>query len=70
MNSSFIALIPKTISPKSVNDYRPISLIDCPLKILLKLLATKLNKVMSMIISKTQFGLIRGRSISECILIT
>lgn len=65
MNSSFIALIPKILSSKSVDDYRPISLINCTLKILLKLVATRLNKVMRMIISETQFRFIRGRSIYE-----
>lgn len=64
MYFSFIALIPKTLALKSMNEYRPISLINCTLKILLKLLTTRLNKIMNAIISETQFGFIKRRSIS------
>ncbi|GKG20376.1 hypothetical protein Tco_0380177, partial [Tanacetum coccineum] len=35
-NSSFIALIPKTLNPKSVGEYRPISLIGSIYKIVTK----------------------------------
>ncbi|GKC83647.1 hypothetical protein Tco_1139364, partial [Tanacetum coccineum] len=39
-NSSFIALIPKTLNPKSVGEYRPISLIGSIYKIVTKILAS------------------------------
>ena len=40
-NASFIALIPKTTNPQTLNDYRPISLIGCAYKIVSKILATR-----------------------------
>nr|GFB11850.1 RNA-directed DNA polymerase, eukaryota [Tanacetum cinerariifolium] len=44
-NSSFIALIPKCLDPKAVNDYRPISLIGILYKVVTKILATRLSSV-------------------------
>ncbi|GJY20383.1 RNA-directed DNA polymerase, eukaryota [Tanacetum coccineum] len=45
-NSSFIALIPKTLNPKSVGEYRPISLIGSIYKIVTKILANRLSTVL------------------------
>nr|GEW03306.1 RNA-directed DNA polymerase, eukaryota [Tanacetum cinerariifolium] len=44
-NSSFIALIPKTLNPKSVGEYRPISLIGSIYKVVTKILANHLSTV-------------------------
>lgn len=49
LNASFIALIPKIVDPQALNDYRPISLIGCTYKILAKILANKVKKVMHFI---------------------
>ena len=69
LNSSFITLIPKISSPMRVTDFRPISLINCSLKILLKLLSIRLSRVLKSIISEEQFAFIKGRNISESVLI-
>jgi hypothetical protein len=45
VNGSFITLIPKKENPAIVNDYRPISLLSSSLKLLTKLLANRLQKV-------------------------
>lgn len=42
INAYFITLIPKKDSPVSPNDYRPISLLNCTVKIITKLLANRL----------------------------
>lgn len=42
INTSFITLVPKGNSLESVNDFRPISLLNCSLKLLTKLLADRL----------------------------
>jgi exonuclease III len=44
LNSSYITLIPKKLSPETVNDYKPISLLNCVLKVLTKILAQRLQK--------------------------
>lgn len=60
-NTSFIALIPKMVDPQLLNDYRPISLIGCIYKIVAKLLANRLKKVMPFIIDERQSAFIEGR---------
>ena len=69
MNSSFITLVPKKQDPIMMSDFRPISLINCSFKILSKVLSNRLKGVMHKIVSKSQSGFIKGRQISETILI-
>ena len=42
LNSGFITLIPKTQSPETANDFRPITLLNCCLKLITKLLTNRL----------------------------
>lgn len=49
-NSSFISLVPKVKDPSSLSDYRPISLIGCMYKIISKVLALRLKKVIGGVI--------------------
>jgi len=44
INSSFITLVPKCNNPTTVNDFRPISLLNSILKLITKLLADRLQK--------------------------
>jgi hypothetical protein len=44
INMGHITLIPKIPVPEGVNDYRPITLLNCILKIITKLLANRLQK--------------------------
>jgi hypothetical protein len=43
INSSFITLVPKINDPETVNDFRPISLLNSNIKLLTKLLAERLQ---------------------------
>eukprot|EP01018_Ginkgo_biloba_P004985 Gb_28741 [translate_table: standard] len=67
VNSTFKALIPKTDNPVFFEDFRPISLCNCMYKILTKLLAMRIKKVLSFSISKEQFSFLQGRQIHEAI---
>ena len=69
-NASFIALIPKVSDPQGLLDYRPISLIGCIYKIVSKLLAKRLKKVMSSIIDGRQSAFIEGRHLLHGVLVT
>jgi hypothetical protein len=44
INNSFITLVLKVNNPTTVNDFRPISLINCVVKIITKLLGDRLQK--------------------------
>jgi hypothetical protein len=63
INSSFITLVPKVNSPSTVNDFRPISLINCVMKIITKLLRDRLQSVILSLIHKNQYGFIKSRTI-------
>ena len=58
-NASFLALIPKINHPQSFNEYRPISLIGCMYKIIAKLMANRLRKVMTGLIDERQSAFIK-----------
>lgn len=67
INSSFITLVPKINNPETISDYRPISLLNCRLKILTKLLADRLQQVITRLIHKNQYSFIRSRTIQDCL---
>jgi len=69
INSTFIALIPNVESPQRLNDFRPISLVECMYKIMSKVLANRLRTVMGSVISKTQTTFIKDRQILDGILV-
>lgn len=52
IKSSFITLIPKNNSRKTINDFRPISLLNCSIKILTKILAERLQLVILLLLHK------------------
>lgn len=66
INSSFISLIPKRAGASGVNDYRPISLLSCTIKLLTKLLANRLQSVILDHIHTNQYGFIKSRTIQDC----
>lgn len=55
--------------PQNLNEYRPISLIGCVYKIVVKLLANRLKKVMPKIIDARQSAFISGRHLLHSVLI-
>ncbi|KAJ9539609.1 hypothetical protein OSB04_026115 [Centaurea solstitialis] len=68
-NASFVSLIPKVATPLSLNDYRPISLIGVLYKVIAKVLAHRLKKVIGKVISDPQSAFIKGRNILDGVLI-
>ncbi|GKC60364.1 putative RNA-directed DNA polymerase, eukaryota, reverse transcriptase zinc-binding domain protein [Tanacetum coccineum] len=64
-NSSFITLIPKVDNPLVVSDFRPISLIGAQNKILAKILANRLSRVIDFVISPEQTAFIKSRQILD-----
>ena len=68
-NTPFIALIPKVKDPQNLNEYRPISLIGSIYKIVAKLLANRLKKVLPGIIDERQSAFLSGRHLLHSVLI-
>lgn len=63
--SSFITLIPKVKSPLGLKDYRPITLIGMISKVISKILANRIKKVMGNIISEAQSAFLSDRFILD-----
>ncbi|KAJ0097104.1 hypothetical protein Patl1_28743 [Pistacia atlantica] len=64
-NAIFIALIPKVKKPSKVSEFRPISLCNILYKILAKVLANRLQKILPQIISPSQSAFIPDRLITN-----
>ncbi|GJR21008.1 RNA-directed DNA polymerase, eukaryota [Tanacetum coccineum] len=62
-NSSFIALIPKSLNANYVKDFRPISLVGSIYKIIAKILANRLVGVLDDIVNKVKSAFIVDRQI-------
>lgn len=68
-NAAFIALIPKLEIPSGFKDFRPISMVGWVYKIIAKLLARRLQKVIDCLIGPQQSSFIKGRQILDGALI-
>lgn len=67
INSSFITLIPKIQDAKAVSNFRPISLLNSSVKLITKLLANRLQTVITKLVHRNQYGFIRTRTIQDCL---
>jgi len=68
-NSSFITLIPKLEDPQNLGEFRPISLVGCMYKILTKVLARKVKKVLHNVIDGKQSAFLEERNILQSLLV-
>ena len=51
----------------TVNDFRPITLLNCCLKLITQILANRLQKIILKIVHRNQYGFLRGRYIHHCL---
>ncbi|KAL5573023.1 hypothetical protein UlMin_022620 [Ulmus minor] len=65
INATIITLLPKIKNPTRITEFRPISLCNVLYKIISKMLANRLRKVMDYIISEEQSAFIPSRLISD-----
>jgi hypothetical protein len=65
INGSYITLVPKKDDVVKVGDYRPISLLNCSIKIITKMLANRLQFVIPSLIHHNQYGFIKKRTIQD-----
>lgn len=67
INKSFITLIPKIENPVCISDFRPISLLNSSVKLITKVLANRLQTVITKHVHTNQYGFIRSRTIQDCL---
>ncbi|KAG2578180.1 hypothetical protein PVAP13_6NG185803 [Panicum virgatum] len=66
-NGSYITLIPMFENAMRASEFRAISLLNTSMKIITKLLANRLQKVIHSIIHKNHYGFIQTRTIQDCL---
>nr|XP_027089582.1 uncharacterized protein LOC113710661 [Coffea arabica] len=69
INETSITLIPKVENPIDLANYRPISLCNVLYRILAKILANRLKKVIALCISSSQSAFVPGRQIVDNIIL-
>ncbi|KAK2635518.1 hypothetical protein Ddye_030310 [Dipteronia dyeriana] len=69
LNRTFIALVPKVGKPETMKDFRPISLVGSLYKVLAKVLANRLRKVLDSIIGELQMAFVQNRQITDSFVI-
>jgi hypothetical protein len=67
VNNSLITLVPKVNSPTRVDDFRSISLLNCIVKSITKLLGARLQAVIIPLVHQNQYGFIKSRIIQDCL---
>ena len=61
LNATFLVLVPKKGGVEDLKDFKPISLVGSLYKLLAKVLANRIKKVMGKVISEPQNAFVEGR---------
>ena len=69
LNASFLSLIPKKNNALNIKDFRPISLMGSVYKLLSKVLANRLRRVLDKLLSELQNSFVGGKQILDLVLI-
>ncbi|RVW34286.1 putative ribonuclease H protein [Vitis vinifera] len=69
LNATFLVIVPKRGGAEDLKDFRPISLVGSLYKLLAKVLANRIKKVLGKVISESQNAFVEGRQILDAVLI-
>lgn len=69
VNSTILALVPKKVDSLEMKDFRPIASCNVLYKVVSKILANRLKRVLPKIISENQSAFIKGRLLMENVLL-
>ncbi|WVZ54083.1 LOW QUALITY PROTEIN: hypothetical protein U9M48_004947 [Paspalum notatum var. saurae] len=65
VNRAPLVLIPKKMGANSADAFRPISLQNCPMKLLTNVLANRLREVIPNLVDQDQSGFVHGHTLAE-----
>ena len=65
LNETYICLIPKVNSPQKISEFRPIRLCNVIYKIVAKVIANRLKRILSRVIGEAQSAFVPGRQITD-----
>lgn len=68
-NLTLIVFIPKISEPREVKDFRPISLCNTMYKLVSKVLANRIRKVLNSVVDESQSAFVPGRLITDNIIL-
>ena len=68
LNNTFLVLIPKKSGAEDLGDFRPISLLGGLYKLLAKVLANRLKRVVGKVVSTSQNAFVMGRQILDALI--
>lgn len=69
LNETYICLISKVNCPQKITEFRPISLCNVVYKIVSKVLANRLKKILPAMIYESQSAFVLGRQITDNVLV-
>ena len=69
MNDTYICLILKVKSPRKITEFRPISLCNVVYRLISKILANRLKRVLDAVIDELQSTFVPGRLITDNVLV-
>lgn len=69
INCTSVTLIPKVANPATIKKYRPIACCTVLYKIIAKILAGRIHKVIASLIIETQLGFITGRKVTDNVIL-